>query len=151
MNTGIAAIGLILILQGTAWSTDKDDANLFKYAGGTENLHEGCPGQLHLTDESMTFQCPEGSISAMYDSIHLMQYRPDISRQVRKLKLKWKVKPHGDGGKHNRYFTVVFTSAGRMHIMVLQVDPDEMRPYLAEIDLKSGKRVQVWELEIYDE
>lgn len=80
-----------------------------------------------------------------------MQYRPDISRQVRKMKLKWKVKPYASGGKHNRYFTVVFTSAERSHIMVLEVGPDEMRPYLAEIDLKSGQRVQVWELEIYDE
>src|SRR5487761_1050950 len=99
----------------------------------------------------MTFQCPEGSITALYRSIQLMQYRPDVSRQVWKMKLKWKVKPHDFGGKHNRYFTVVFTRAGRTHVMVLEVDPDEMRPYLAEIDLKAGKRVQVWELEVYDE
>ncbi len=144
-------IGLILALRGTAWSNSKDDANLFKYAGGTEALQEGCPGQLELTDESMTFHCSQGSITALYNAIQLMQYRPDVSRQVRKMKLKWKVKPHGSGGKHNRYFTVVFTQAGRKHIMVLEVDPDEMRPYLAEIDLKAGKRVQVWELEVYDE
>ncbi|MGH9455446.1 MAG: hypothetical protein ACRD2O_15915 [Terriglobia bacterium] len=145
------AIGLILVLQGAGWSKGKDDVGVFKYAGGTESLHEGCPGQLELTDVSMTFHCPEGSITAPYSSIRLMQYRPDISRQVRKMKLKWKVKPHGSGGKHNRYFTVVFSSQGLTHIMVLEVDPDAMRPYLAEIDLKAGKRVQVWELEIYDE
>ena len=149
-RTCALAVGLILFLHGIGWSKGKEDASVFKYAGGTESLHEGCAGQLQLTDVSMTFRCPEGSITAPYRSIRLMQYRPDVSRQVRKMKLKWKAKPHGSGGKHNRFFTVVFSSEGRAHVMVLEVEPDEMRPYLAEIDLKAGKRVQVWELEVYD-
>src|SRR5487761_1611391 len=140
ISAAILGLGLILALQGTAWSESKQDANVFKYAGGTEKLPDGCTGELKLSDESMTFQCPGGSINALYSSIQLMQYRPDVSRQVRKMKLKWKVRHHGSGGKHNRFFTVVFTGGGRTHIMVLEVGPDEMRPYLAEIDLKAGKR-----------
>jgi hypothetical protein len=151
VNAVLTGVGLVLLLRGTAWCSNKEETSLFKYAGGTEKLHEGCPGQLHLTDNSMIFDCPEGSITAMYDAIRLMQYRPDVSRQVRKIRVKWKLRPRESGGKHNRYFTVVFSASGQTHIMVLEVDPDEMRPYLAEIDLKSGKRVEVWELEVYDE
>jgi hypothetical protein len=148
----VAAMGMILVLGGTACPKNKENATLFRYAGGTEQLSDGCPGRLMLTSQSMTFQCPDGSITAGYSSIRLMQYRPDISREVRKMKVRWRVLPLGaSGGRHNRYFTVVFTKAGRASIMILRVEPEEMRPYLAEIELKSGRRIQVWEREIYDE
>jgi hypothetical protein len=76
-----------------------------------------------------------------------MQYRNDVSRKVRKMKLKWKLRPNYVvpllGGKRNRFFTVVFKVDGSTRAMVLRVSPDDMRPYLAEIDLKSTRRVEV--------
>src|SRR3990170_1326213 len=66
----------------------------FKYAAGTENLSEGCEGNLELTSTGLTFRCPGGSVTAPFSSITLMQYRNDVSRKVRKMKLKWKVRPN---------------------------------------------------------
>jgi hypothetical protein len=125
----------------------------FKYRGGTENLPQGCVGSLELASQALTFRCPSGSIAVPYASIQLMQYRPDLSRQVRNMKLKWQVKPDAVkpliGGRRNRYFTVVYGPQGT-RAMVLDVSPETMRPYLAEIDLKAGKRVEVMEVQEYE-
>lgn len=119
----------------------------FKYAAGTESLRQGCEGNLELNSTGMTFRCPAGSISVPYSDITLMQYRNDLSRKVRKMKIPWRLKPNFSvplwGGKRNRYFTVVFKTDGTARAMVLRVSPDAMRPYLAEIDLKSAHRVEV--------
>ena len=102
----------------------------------------------------MTFRCPTGSVSMPFASISLMQYRPDISRKIRKMKIKWRVKPQIDapilGGKKNRYFTIVYEEQGARRALVLDVPPDTMRPYLAEIDVKAEKRVEVKESEEYE-
>ena len=82
-----------------------------------------------------------------------MQYRPDISRKVRRSKVQWKVMPPYGGGARNRYFAVIFDEDDAKrpkHAIVLAVSPLAMRPYLAEIDLKSGKRVEVKGYEEYE-
>jgi hypothetical protein len=125
----------------------------FKYTAGTEGISEGCEGNLELTSSGLTFRCPTGSVTAPFDSITLMQYRNDVSRKVRKMKLQWRIRPNIVapllGGKHNRYFTVVFKDDTTTHAMVLHVEPRAMRPYLAEIDLKSTRRVEVQGYEDY--
>jgi hypothetical protein len=121
----------------------------FRYVGGTEKLKEHCVGKLGLTSSSMVFTCAEGSIIIPYDSILLMQYRADVSRKVRRLKLNWLFKPWRGGGNRNRYFTVVYSARRERRAMVLAVSPHDMRPYLAEIDLKIGRRVEVQDHEKY--
>lgn len=121
----------------------------FKYAGGTEQIQRGCEANLELSSEALTFRCASGSISAPYSSISLMQYRSDISRQVLKMNLGWKVKPTVKRGKRNRYFTVLYHEGGSARAIVLDVTPQVMQPYLAEIDLKAGKRVEVQAHEEY--
>lgn len=115
----------------------------FSYAGGTESIGHGCGGKLELTGDSMTFRCPEGSVTIPYNSITLMQYRPAVSPTVRHMRLPWKVKPNGSGGKKNLFFTVLYREGKSVHALVLRVMPDNMRPYLAEIELNTGKRIQV--------
>jgi hypothetical protein len=122
----------------------------FKYVGGTEKLSEDCQGKLEITSSSLVFSCPEGSIRIPYDSIVVMQYRSDVSRQVRRMKLDWVLKPLSVRRKNNRYFTLVYTRQGRKQAIILDVSPDAMRPYLAEIDLKSGRRVDVENHEKYN-
>jgi hypothetical protein len=128
----------------------------FKYAGGTVNLPEGCTGKLEVEAETLVFACPEGSVTIPYTSIRLMQYRHDVSRKIRKMKLRWYVKPQivspVFGGSQNRFFTVLFKGEhkGRTEALVLEVPPDAMRPYLAELDLKVGQRVEVEGYEHYD-
>lgn len=144
------ALAALLIAASWAYGREKLKEALFKYAGGTENLPEACTGKLEVTSRALIFTCDKGSISVPYASISLMQYRPDVTRKIRKLKLKWKLKPPMGGGKQNRYFAVLYREQGATHVMVLEVPPLEMRPYLAEIDLKAGRRVEVKGYEEYD-
>jgi hypothetical protein len=73
-----------------------------------------------------------------------MEYRPDVSRQVWGMNIPWKVQPEHDKARHNQYLTVVYKEQGAIHAVVLSVEPASMRPYLAEIELRSGKSVQVY-------
>ena len=120
----------------------------FSYAGGTETVPENCAGQLEVSQDAMVFRCaPNNSIAIPLTAITLMQYRPDVSQKVMRLNLRWKVevKPlEGSNRKNeNRYFTIVYAENGAPHAIVLEVKPPDMRPYLAEIEMKSGRRVQV--------
>jgi len=125
----------------------------FKYAGGTESLSAGCEGNLELNPEAMTFKCLGGAIAVPYSAISLMQYRSDVSNRVLKMKVKWRARPEVVtpilGGKKNRFFTVVYRVDGKPHIMILRVRPEAMRPYLAELDLRAEKRVEVESYEEY--
>jgi hypothetical protein len=119
----------------------------FKFVGGTQYVEPGCAGKLELSDQVMTFSCAQYSITMPFRSIRLMEYRTDLSRKVRKMKLRWKVRPGTYspliGAKRDRYFTVVYEREGSVQALVLEVEPKDMRPYLAEIDIKVGHRVDV--------
>jgi hypothetical protein len=69
------------------------------------------------------------------------------------LKGPWKVNPiifpQVVGGKKNRYFTVVYRLENQPRVLILRVHPDAMRPYLAELDLRSQRRVEVQSYEEY--
>jgi hypothetical protein len=156
-KTPILALTALLVAASSAYSREKPAPSgpPFKYAGGTENVEPLCEGNLELGSQVLTFKCSTGSsVTIPYDSIAMMQYRPDVSKKVWKMKPKWKVRPVLEtplmGSKRNRYFTVVYTKNGAAHAMILDVLPDAMRPYLAEIDLKAGKRVEVKSFETYD-
>jgi len=140
---------IILLLAQSAQADTKLKEAVFKYAGGTDLIGAGCAGKLEVSDEGLTFRCPQGTISAIYSGITLMQFRPDLSRKVRRMKIKWKVRPYTRGGKTNRYFTVVYNDTGKLCAMVLEVEPLSMRPYLAEIDLRAGRRIEVKGFEKY--
>ena len=53
-------------------------------------------------------------------------------------------------GTYSLYFPAVYEAPGGTHLMVLDVAPGAMRLYLAETNLKSGKRVEVREVEYYE-
>lgn len=144
-------LALAVTLIGVpAGSREKRKPPQFRYAGGTESLSKGCTGNLELGSSALTFRCDSGSLAVSYSSISAMQYRPDVSGRVRKMRLKWKVRPPSGGGKQNRYFTLLYDQDQIAHAIVLEVSPEAMRPYLAELDLKSGKRVEVKSSESYD-
>jgi hypothetical protein len=145
-------LGLVLAC-GMARAKEEPLPPQFKYAGGTENLTEGCEGNLELNPEAMKFKCWGGAVEIPYSDISLMQYRSDISRKVRKLKVKWKVRPSDVSpilrSKKNRFFAVVFRDEGKPRVVILRVEPKAMRPYLAELDLRAAKRVEVESYEEY--
>jgi hypothetical protein len=131
-------------VHATSVSTD------FAYVGGTEHLQYDCEGELQVAPSSMTFRCSAGSVTIPFDSITHMEYRPKLSASVRKMKLRWTAKPVGSGGKKNRFFTILYREDNRVHAVVLQVSPDEMRPYLAVLELHTGKRIAVWDYRGFD-
>jgi hypothetical protein len=115
----------------------------FEYVGGTETAPPSCGGNLEVRSDSLVFICPRVEIKMPFASISLMQYRSDVSYHVSKLNVTWKAFPLKQRGKQNRFFAVVYAEATATHVVILQVAPQAMRPYLAEIELKSGKRVEV--------
>jgi hypothetical protein len=141
---------IILIAPSAAIGIEPTREAIFQYAGGTEKIEIDCAGKLEVTLEGLIFRCPAGSVDMPFSTITLMQFRPDVSPRVRKLKLKWTTYPSIlIAGKQNRYFTVVCKKQGVTRVVVLRVDSLSMRPYLAEIELKSGKRVEVMPYEDY--
>jgi hypothetical protein len=141
---------MILVPSSAVFGIEPTREAVFQYAGGTEKIEIDCAGKLEVTLESLVFKCPGGSVVMPFSTIALMQFRPDVSRRVRKLKLKWTTYPNIlIAGKQNRYFTIVCKKQGVTQVVVLRVDPLSMRPYLAEIELKSGKRVEVMPYEDY--
>jgi hypothetical protein len=145
-----SALAAILTFAVVLCAREKASRPHFKYVGGTEDVVYGCGGSVQLTTASLTFRCDQRTVAIPYVAVSVMQYRPDISKKVRKMDLNWKLRPPHGGGKKNRYFTIVYSEDGTSHAVILEVAPDAMRPYLAEIDLKSGKRVEVRGYESYD-
>jgi hypothetical protein len=145
----IVAVGCVFGEAKGVYARDHAAKPAFRFVGGTVTLPERCRGKLEMNAESMTFQCQDGSVRIPYSAIRFMQYRTDISHKVRSMKPRWKVKPETFtplfGGKGNRYFTIVYQEKedGPTNTLVLEVSPDDMRPYLAEIDVKVGQRVDV--------
>jgi len=138
-----------LALAASAFPKHKQPEPSFQYAGGTEKIARSFGGNLEVTAEALVFKCPLATVTMPFASISFMEFRSDISQRVRKLQIHWQVYPEKRLRKQNRYFTVVYKDAGETHILVLQVAPSAMRPYLAEIELKSGKRVEVMGYEEY--
>ena len=148
----LALVTLLLALSALA-AREKPPRPPFRYVAGTENLGQDCEGNLELGREGMSFRCPGGAVDIPYASITQMEYRSDISSKVRKLKVKWRLRPPYStslfGGKRHRFFAVVYSVDEATHVLVLRIRPGLMRPYLAEIDLKAQRRVEVENLEEY--
>lgn len=123
----------------------------FAYAGGTEAVPTSCAGNLEVSSEALIFKCSKKNVSMPFASVSLMQYRSDVSYRVGKLDVRWKSFPGRQGGNKNRFFTVVYSYPAGTHVVILEVSPQSMRPYLAEIELKSGKRVEVEGYEDYQQ
>jgi hypothetical protein len=132
----------VLLIAASADGRSRGQSQ-FEYAGGTEPVPERCEGKLELAQTAMVFECRENRVSMPYDSITLMEYRSKVSRHIRKMKLKWALKPPSGGSKHNLFFTVLYRVEGGIHAVILKVPPETMRPYLAEIDLRVGHRIDV--------
>ena len=149
----LLALGAFAALATPAQAKeDEGPPPQFKYKGGTEELKQGCDGNLEINPQNLTFRCEAGKIDIPYSAITKMQYRSDVTKKVQKMKVDWKVDPPTGNlilptGKKNRFFTVIYRIEGVNRVVVLEVDPGIMRPYLAELDLRTDKRVEVqsWE------
>lgn len=127
-----------LLLLGLSVQAHARNKSFFEYVAGTESMPKGCEGKLEVTEAALIFQCAQGSITVPYASIIRMEYRQRVSKEIRKMKLNWVVEPPSSRSKHQGYFTVLYGKKEQAHAMILKVSTDTMRPYLAEIDLKTG-------------
>jgi hypothetical protein len=153
LRMGLGWALAILLAGGTLAAREEPWRPPFKYAAGTENLTDGCEGSLELTQEGMSFRCPSGVVSIPFASITRMEYRSDISPRISRLKVMWTVRPVFSmplfRARQYRFFAVSYRVDNATHVLVLRVTPGVMRPYLAEIDLRAKRRVEVENLEEY--
>ena len=148
----VSALVAVLALAGILAARNKETRK-FVYVGGMQMLLRDCVGDLELKNDALTFRCHEGTETIPYASIELMQYRPRLSPKVHKLAIHWEVVPSAAmpvlPKKRNRFFAVVYSEAGIRKGLVLEASPETMQPYIAEIELKSNKRVEVYNHEEY--
>ena len=148
LRRGHATLVLLLLIGAVAYARNKEpEGPPFVYVAGTEDVQEGCGGILALTSSELTFKCPNHLVSVPYAAIKFMEYRPDIGPKLLRTELKWKLAPPPENrkkSKKNKYFSIVFDQRGTNHALIFVVEPQNMVSYLAEIDLKAGKRVEVW-------
>lgn len=130
-----------LLLAAMAWGAAKD-RSLFKYVAGTAAMQKGCEGKLEVTNSALVFQCGQQSIAAPYKAITKMLFMPRVSKRIRKMKLDWTVKPSSSHNRHQGFFMIFYSDKGRQQAIILRVRNDTMRPYMAEIDLKTGQPIQ---------
>ncbi|TAM81119.1 MAG: hypothetical protein EPN47_14695 [Acidobacteria bacterium] len=136
-----AFLAAAVLLVPHAWARSRNDS-VFKYVAGTEPLPEGCAGKLEVTGSNLVFQCAEQSLAIPYGAITQMEFLPQVSKRIRKMKLAWAIKPTSARGKHDGFFTVLYTSKGQTRAIILKTRNDTMRPYMAEIDLKTGRPIE---------
>lgn len=146
-RAAILAVFAVLVLQTGLGAAQHDESSRFKYVGGTEDVRYGCVGTLQIGEDSLIFKCESSEAKVPYRQIETMEYRANVTRRIRKMKVKWTAfPPDRSGGSKNIYFILVYRIT---HVLILQVPEDQMRPYLAEIDLKMGRRVEVQSHENY--
>lgn len=138
--TGLVMTGLLL--AATAWGAS-NNRSLFKYVAGTAAVPKGCAGRLEVTNSALVFQCGKQSVTAPYKAITQMLFMPRVSKRIQKMKLDWAVKPSSSHSKHQSFFMVFYSDKGHQQVIILKVRNDTMRPYMAEIDLKTGLPIRV--------
>ncbi len=136
-----AFLAAVFLLLPQAWARSHDQA-VFKYVAGTESLPKDCVGKLEVTESHLVFLCAEKSVSVPYSDITKMEFQPRVSKRIRKMKLAWTIKPTSARGKHEGFFTVIYQASSKTHAIILRVRNETMRPYMAEIDLRTGRPIE---------
>lgn len=130
----------ILLLAPPAWGRSHHTP-FFEYVAGTEPIPQGCKGKLEVKEKDLVFQCAGAAVTIPYKSITEMEYHRTVAKQIRKMKLNWVIKPSSSHSKHEGFFTVLFSRDKQTHAIILKVPNETMRPYMAEIDLKTGQTI----------
>jgi hypothetical protein len=136
-----AVLAAVLLLAPAAWTRSNEQA-VFKYVAGTESMAKGCEGKLEVTESDLLFQCAEQLLTIPYGAITEMEFQPRVSKKIRKMKLAWTIKPSSSHSKHQGFFSVLYSEKGKTHAIILQARNETMRPYMAEIDLKTGRPIE---------
>jgi hypothetical protein len=137
----VALLAAAVMLVPHAWARAHDEA-VFKYVAGTEPMPKGCTGKLEVLGPALVFRCAGRSLSIPYGTITQMEFQPRVSKRIRRMKLAWAIKPTTAHGRNDGFFTVLYSSNGQTHAIILRARKDTMRPYMAEIDIKTGHPIE---------
>ena len=147
----LVSLGFLMCLLPAPEPSHAQVRRGFRYVAGTWDVKGSCKENIQLSRDSMSFRCKKKVFEISFSDIAFMEYRHAPSRKVRSAGVDWrrglpggnKVKVVPFKKRKNRFFTVVYRKNGKLESAVFRVKPLVMRPYLAELDLRSGKRVEM--------
>ena len=105
-------------------------------------MAKGCKGKLEVATSDLIFECGQHSLTIPYPAITQMEFQPQVSKKIRKMKLPWAIKPSSAHSRHQGFFSVVYSENGQTRAIILKTRDKTMRPYMAEIDLKTGLPIE---------
>jgi hypothetical protein len=134
---------LCLILVLASQSLAGEQGSRVEYIGGTTAALEGrVEGNLQVTGEDyLLFNFKKGVIRVSYDHINLLEYGQKVDRRYA---LAIVVSPLLLLSKKRKHFlTIGYTDEdGEQQAMVFRVDKDDIRPLLASLEARTGRKIQ---------
>jgi len=113
------------------------------YVGGTvPGLAGGTDGILQLTGEdSLLFRTRKATLEIPYERVNLLEYGQKASRRFAAAILVSPMLLLSKSRKH--FLTVGYTDAGgQQQAVVLRIDKNHVRPVLAGLEAKTGRKVE---------
>ena len=113
------------------------------YVGGTvPGLAGGTDGILQLTGEdSLLFRTRKATLEIPYEKVNLLEYGQKASRRFAAAILVSPMLLLSKSRKH--YLTVGYTDAdGQQQAVVFRIDKNHVRPVLAGLEAKTGRKVE---------
>ena len=111
--------------------------------GGTNSdLPHRASGRIEISDEeALLFRCREGGVRIPYASIHALEYGQQVSRRYAEAIL---ISPLLLLSKSRRHFVTIsyLDDGGRQQALVFRVDKRDVRPVLAVLEARTGRRVE---------
>ena len=111
--------------------------------GGTNSdLPNRASGRIEMADEeALLFRCRQGGVRIPYSSIHALEYGQHVSRRYAEAIL---ISPVLLLSKSRRHFVTIsyLDDSGRQQALVFRVDKHDVRPVLAALEARTGRRVE---------
>ncbi len=114
-----------------------------EYVGGTlSGLPGKCDGRIITTGEqSLVFRHKSGAVQVPYSQIDLLEYGQKVDRRYAMAVI---VSPLLLLSKKRQHFLTVgyIDASGQRQAIVFRVEKDDIRPVLASLEVKTGRKVQ---------
>ncbi|HPU70952.1 MAG TPA: hypothetical protein PLA43_03275 [Bryobacteraceae bacterium] len=137
----ISAFVLAVLMAAGAPSLRAENGARAEFVGGTISLSGG-RGVIDLThEEFFIFHTKRAGVRIPYESVNLLEYGQQVSRRYAMAVVISPLLLLSKSRKH--FLTIGYTDEeGRQQAIVLQVDKSHIRPVLAGLEAKTGRRVE---------
>jgi hypothetical protein len=133
-------LALVLVLAGLAWPAEPGDRA--EYVGGTLADMPRETGRLEITDEHFfRFRTRTAAVQVPYENINLLEYGQHVTRRY---VMALVISPLLVLSKKRKHFlTIGYTDdLGRQQALVFQVPKGRIRPVLASLEARTGRKVE---------